>query len=377
MRAMRRALVISAKVGAGHMRAAEAVLAAIQETRPEIDVRHIEALEYTTPSFRKSLIGTYNQLVKRLPSLWGFLYERLEKKPADSATQRLTAVLDRMNATRLRKAVVDMAPDVILCTHYLPVEVFAALRRRGKLDAPLCVALTDFDIHTMWMQRGVDRYFVAHDEMAYALRAKGIGEAAVSVTGIPIMPEFSREYPDRVEMRRRLGLPHEPRTVLMAAGGFGLMKVDRLVSALAEEVDEAQFLVIAGRNEKLEKALRAVAAVHPGKVTPYGFVTNMHALMAASDVMVTKCGGLTSSECLAMGLPMVIVDPIPGQEERNADYLLEHGAAVKANSAAHMLFKVRKLLGDRVRLDHMRKAAKAVARPRAAYAIAEAMTKDE
>jgi len=171
-------------------------------------------------------------------------------------------------------------------------------------------------------------------------------------------------------MRARLGLRPEPPTVLVAAGGFGLGSVDETVATLADAAADAQLLAVAGRNEKLRKALEEVAATRHGKVVPFGFVDNMHELMAASDFAVTKCGGLTSSECMAMGLPMVIVRPIPGQEERNSDFLLENGVAVRANSAAHLVFKVKRLLGDPARLEQMSAAAKRAARPRAAYEIA-------
>ena len=142
------------------------------------------------------------------------------------------------------------------------------------------------------------------------------------------------------------------------------------VSLLAGSAD-AQFLTVAGRNERLRKAIEKAAAANGGRIVPFGFVDNMHELMAASDFAVTKSGGLTSSECLAMNLPMVIWNPIPGQEERNADYLLENGAALRANSLAHLVFRVKRLLEDRRRLSRMRAAAKRIARPDAAFRIAE------
>jgi len=373
MGTVKRILIISVKAGAGHLRAAEAIETALRERFPRTEVRNIEALEYTNASFRKSFTGTYNQLVARLPSVWGMIYEQMEKKPADSKTKKLAALFDRLNSRPILKVVREFDPDRIICTHYFPAEILSALRRKGRLQSRIYVTLTDYDIHTMWIQDGVDHYFVATEEMAHALRAKGVGTATVSVTGIPIMPVFAKRTPDKRTMRKKLGLRTAARTVLVAAGGFGMIHVDQTVSMLAAAVGDTQILAIAGRNEKLEKMLHAVAGSHPGKIVPFGFVTHMHELMAAADFMVTKCGGLTSSECLAMGLPMVIVSPIPGQEERNADFLLESGVALRANSAAHLVFKVRKLLSDDKLLARMKAAARRVARPRAAYAVAEAV----
>jgi processive 1,2-diacylglycerol beta-glucosyltransferase len=207
--------------------------------------------------------------------------------------------------------------------------------------------------------------------MAHALREKGIGTASVEVSGIPILPEFAREYPPRETTRQTLGLNPAQRTVLVAAGGFGMMSADDAVKLLAGHLPEAQFLAVAGRNAELEKRLKKLARAYKGRVKPFGFVDNMHELMAASDLAVSKSGGLTTSECLAMGLPMLVFNPIPGQEERNAIYLLEHGAGLWARTPAQMLFKVKALLDDPKRLADMQEAARRIARPRAAFDIAE------
>jgi len=365
----KRVLIISAKVGAGHMRAAAAIEAALKERHPDVECRNIEALEYTNAAYAGAFQKAYEKLAADLPSIWEFIYETLESKPAKSKTKKLTTLFDRMNLTALRSEVEDWKPDAVVCTHYLPAEVFGPRKRKGRLFASLSVVLTDFDIHTMWIQPGVDRYFVATDEMEYALRAKGIGNAAVSVTGIPIMPVFSKVY-DKAAMRAKLGLKRGAPTVLLAAGGFGLMAVEETADVLAKESGDVQFVAIAGRNEKLQRRLDKVARRHRGKVIALGFVTNMHEYMAASDFVVAKSGGLTSSECLAMGLPMVIWNPIPGQEERNADYLLENGAALMANSPAHLVFRVKRLLDRPDLLAKRQAAARAIARPMAAYDIA-------
>ena len=370
MGAAGRIVILSVKVGAGHLRAAAALEQALHQLYPGVEVRHIEALEYTSAAFRKSFTGAYENLVKHLPSVWGLFYDKMEAKPVTSKSKRLAALFDRINSQRILKEVTAYDPDRIVCTHYFPAEILSARRRKGKLPVPIFVTLTDYDVHMMWIQEGVDRYFVATDEMAYALEAKGIGDAKVSVTGIPIMPVFAKRFPSKRVIRRKLGLRPETPTVLVAAGGFGLARIDETVAALADAADDVQLLAIAGRNHKLAEKLAEAAEGRGGKILPFGFVDNMHELMAASDFAVTKCGGLTSSECMAMGLPMVIVSPIPGQEERNSDFLLASGVGVRANSPAQLVFKVRELLGDAARVARMRTAAKRVAKPRAAYDIA-------
>lgn len=366
-----RILVLSAKAGAGHLRAAQAVTHAIRERFPNVEVVSADALEYTNAAFRKGYTEGYETLVRNLPSVWERIYESLETKPADSNAKKLATLWSRLNTKHLLMFVENFKPDVIACTHFLPAEVLGAQRAKGKLRAPVYTILTDYDIHSMWIQEGVTGYFVASSEMAHALREKGIGTASVEVSGIPILPEFAREYPPRETTRQTLGLNPAQRTVLVAAGGFGMMSADDAVKLLAGHLPEAQFLAVAGRNAELEKRLKKLARAYKGRVKPFGFVDNMHELMAASDLAVSKSGGLTTSECLAMGLPMLVFNPIPGQEERNAIYLLEHGAGLWARTPAQMLFKVKALLDDPKRLADMQEAARRIARPRAAFDIAE------
>lgn len=366
-----RILVLSVKAGAGHLRAAQAVTHAIRERFPNVEVVSADALEYTNAAFRKGYTEGYETLVRNLPSVWERIYESLETKPADSNAKKLATLWSRLNTKHLLMFVENFKPDAIACTHFLPAEVLGAQRAKGKLRAPVYTILTDYDIHSMWIQEGVTGYFVASSEMAHALREKGIGTAFVEVSGIPILPEFAREYPPRETMRQTLGLNPAQRTVLVAAGGFGMMSADDAVKLLAGHLPEAQFLAVAGRNAELEKRLKKLARAYKGRVKPFGFVDNMHELMAASDVAVSKSGGLTTSECLAMGLPMLVFNPIPGQEERNAIYLLEHGAGLWTRTPAQMLFKVKALLDDPKRLADMQEAARRIARPRAAFDIAE------
>ncbi len=370
----KRVLIISVKAGAGHMRAAQAIEAAFTEEHPEVEAVHVDALEYTNAAFRNSYTRVYNRLVMELPSVWGMIYESLEKKAAGSPGAKLGALIDRLNTRRILEFVRNFNPDAVVCTHYLGAEILGPRRMKGKFGAPVFVVLTDYDIHTMWIQQGVDHYFVASDEMAYALTEKKKCDATVSVTGIPVMPVFAKKYPSRQAMRKKLGLANVP-TVLMSAGGFGLGDIAEVAGQLAEAAGRAQILAIAGKNKDLEEALREAAGRSGGRIVPFGFVTNMHELMAASDMAVTKSGGLTSSECMAMGLAMVIWNPIPGQEERNADYLLEKGLAVRAHSAAHLVFKVKKMLAEGEMLGRMQRAALAAGRPQAAYEIAREVIK--
>jgi processive 1,2-diacylglycerol beta-glucosyltransferase len=219
-------------------------------------------------------------------------------------------------------------------------------------------------------------YFAASDEVAYRMAARGVDPGRIAVTGIPIMPEFSAPL-DKAECARSLGLdPARPVLALMAGGagvgaGTGGGGLEATAARLLSIPGDFQLVALAGRNERLLADLKRLAEAHPGRFVPMGFTRTIERLMKAADIAITKPGGLTTSECLAMGLPMILVNPIPGQEERNADYLLENGAALKAYDGAGLEFRVRALLSDPARLAGLRARAAALGRPHAAAALLE------
>jgi processive 1,2-diacylglycerol beta-glucosyltransferase len=227
--------------------------------------------------------------------------------------------------------------------------------------------ITDFDLHGMWLYRGVDWYFVACEETKVHLAALGVSPETIHVTGIPIDPGFAVRR-EKEALRRELGLLPDRTTLLVSAGGFGMGPVETLVRVLQDIRQPVQVAVVCGKNPALRERLENLPApVHPVHVV--GFTTEMERWMAASDLLVGKAGGLTSSEALASGLVMVIVNPIPGQEERNSDHLLEEGAAIRCNNLPALAFKIDTLLSDPGRLEGMRRAVSRLGRPRSAERV--------
>jgi processive 1,2-diacylglycerol beta-glucosyltransferase len=236
-------------------------------------------------------------------------------------------------------------------------------RAKGRQTPPLWVQVTDFDVHALWIHPHVDRYCVASEEVAFRLADRGVPRDRISVTGIPVMPQFSAQL-DRTTCAAELGVDARRFTVLMMAGGAGVGSLDELAARLLP--GDLQLIVLAGRNAELLRKLRTLAKRHPGRLFPLGFTTTVERVMATADLVVTKPGGLSVSECLATGRPMLLVSPIPGQEERNADYLLEAGAAVKAMDGATLAYKLGRLIADPARLAAMSEAAHRIATPHAA-----------
>jgi processive 1,2-diacylglycerol beta-glucosyltransferase len=367
-----RVLLLSASSGAGHVRAAQALEKAFG-ARGDCDVEHIDAIEYVSKLFQRAYDKTYISMVRRAPELMGVLYDRTDQ-PWRHPRRRLA--LDRVNSQPMIRLLKRIQPDLCVATHFLPAEIIAWLIAKKKLSAQNGIVVTDYDVHAMWLCRTVSRYYVAIPEAAEYLAGIGVPREILRVTGIPIDPAFSVPL-DRSVARTELKLDRSAQILLLAAGGYGVGPVEQLIHDLLALEKPWQLVAIAGKAEKLQKRLDEIARAAgtlPGgapRLVPVGFTTQMDRYMAAADLLIGKAGGLTTSEALARHLPMALIEPIPGQEFRNADHLLEERAAIRCNNLPAAAWKIAKLLDNPAKMDEMRKAASAMARPRAAADIAE------
>lgn len=356
-------LVLSAAAGAGHVTAAEALVAEL-ERRGE-QARHEEVLRHTNPLFKRLYADLYLELVNHQPQLLGWMYDALDK-PWQYQKRRLA--LDRLNTGPLKRLLRTHPPRLALCTHFLPAEILLHLRRKDGLRVPIGVVVTDLDAHALWLYRGVDWYFVAREETRAHLARLGIPAETIHVTGIPVNPAFAVPRPRR-EVRAALGLDPDLTTILVVAGGFGVGPVETIVREVRAVRGRVQVVAVCGRNQRLERRLQALPAGEGAPLRVVGFTREMSEWMAAADLFVGKAGGLSSAEALARGLVLVIVNPIPGQEERNADHFLEEGAAIRCNTLATLSWKISALLEDAPRLEAMRASVRRIARPDAASRI--------
>jgi processive 1,2-diacylglycerol beta-glucosyltransferase len=372
MSAKPRVLLLSASSGAGHVRAAQALEKAFA-ARGDCAVEHIDAIQYVSKLFQRIYDKAYIAMVQRAPELMGLLYERTDQ-PWRHPRRRLA--MDRLNTGPMIRMLKRVQPDLCVATHFLPAEIIAWLIAKQKLNARNAIVVTDYDVHAMWLCRTVDCYYVAIDEAAEYLARIGVPREKLRVTGIPIDPLFAAPV-DRAETRRRLELDPTATVVLVSAGGYGIGPVEQLVKDLLVLQRPWQVVAVAGKAEKVRKRLEEIsrdAGKLPSgapRLCAIGFTTQIDKYMAAADLLVGKGGGLTTSEALARALPMALIKPIPGQEERNADHLLEGGAAIRCNNLHAAAWKIATLLDDSARVARMRDAAKKMARPNAAAAIAE------
>jgi processive 1,2-diacylglycerol beta-glucosyltransferase len=367
-----RVLLLSASSGAGHVRAAQALEKAFL-ARGDCQVEHIDAIDYVSKLFQRAYDKSYIAIVRRAPDLMGVIYERTDQ-PWQHPRRRLA--LDRLNSQPMIRLLKRAQPDLCVATHFLPAEIIAWLIAKKKLRAKNAIVVTDYDVHAMWLCRTVGRYYVALQEAAEYLARIGVPREIVRVTGIPIDPLFAVPL-DRTATRSTLNLDAKSPFVLLAAGGYGIGPLEQLVRDLLALQKPWQLVAIAGKSEKMKKRLDEIAraagtlANGSARLVPVGFTTQMDQYMAAADLLVGKAGGLTTSEALARHLPMVLIEPIPGQEFRNADHLLEAGAAIRCNNLPAAAWKIAKLLDDPARLEKIRNAAAQLARPNAAADIAE------
>lgn len=364
-------LVLSSSGGTGHLRAGEALKQAALHRPDEVVCEHHDCLDFTTPLFKRLYGGSYIEMVNRAPELWGYLYEIAESQSIRK--KLLFKVFDHFNYQRYLRTLRKLKPDAIVCTHFLPYRAVSESLRRSGITAPIFAATTDCDVHTYWIDPIVDRYYVYHEESAWQLEAKGVSSSKIRVLGIPIAPEFEKP-PSQVAARRLLGIDSEQLTVLIMSGGFGVGMLQELVSHASAVLSRpgappATLLTICGNNQRARLELERSRFASTLDVRIFGYVDNVHALMAASDLLVSKAGGLTTAEAMASGLPVIMVNPIPGQEMRNADLVAEHQAGWKALNLSHFQYKLLRVLDDPRRLATARTQARALAKPAAAHKI--------
>jgi len=362
-----RILIATVTAGAGHLQAAAALEEAWRLLRPRDTVLRLDVLEFTPRLYRKAYLEGYLKLVEHAPELWGMLFAKTDNPALSRKLTRLRRTLTRWPTERFAKELRRFQPQAVLCTHFMPLEVLGKLKSKtANASGPFTVSVvTDFEAHALWMEPAVDLYCVAAEETKARLVARGATPENVAVTGIPIAAKFSAAV-DPAAVRKKAGLRDDLPVLLVLSGGFGMGPVAAILAEINKMDRPVQLVVVCGRNEKLRRELAVCERRHPTHIL--GFVTNMQEWMAAANLVITKPGGLTASEALAMGKPLFILNPIPGQEAANSDFLLEHGAASKANRVEDLPYRLEQLLGSK-KLRQMSQAARNLGRPTAAQEV--------
>lgn len=364
---------MSASVGSGHIRSAKA-LADEFRRRPETEeVLYDDALEHTNTLYKQFYSDLYKTLSESAPKFLGWWYESMNDP---WKTDQVRLLLDLPNTLPLVKYIRDVKPDAIVCTHFMPAGVVSHLLEKKRLKTKLYNVVTDYHFHAEWITRAFNHYFVAQEEDREHMGGLGLPKTRVSVTGIPIDAAFSKPV-DRKEVCKEYGLNPTKPIVLVSAGTLGLSPTASVLKRLLDMDQDFQIIAVCGRNQKTLKEAEHLARGGKKKLIVLGYVDTMPRLMKTANILLSKPGGLTTAEALACGLPMMILDPVGGQEVRNADMLLENGAAVKCSELTVLQYKLGRLLDDPKHFANMAKKAAELGHPDAAARVVDVVLNDE
>lgn len=315
---MKKLLILSASTGSGHTKAGEAIAETAKVSFPNLQISHIDVLDYVSSPVKHAIFHSYDIMIKQVPELWSLLYKRSDNPKLMKKLRSLTKKLNSFNASKLYAFIEQETPDYILATHFYGAQlVFSASKKHSM--PPVALVMTDYEKHAFLHMPGLDHYFVSTPRMAWQFTRLGVSKNDITVSGIPISPVFTQK--NTLNAKKLLALP-DKKTVLLLSGGQGMANIAELCSAIMDSGEELSLVAIAGKSKRLENRLRNITPTKNVSLAVLGWTDNMPAYMAAADIVVTKPGGLTTSECIAMKKPILSTSPIPGQEEHNAEYIL-------------------------------------------------------
>ncbi len=364
----RRVLFLSAAVGVGHTAAAHAVRRALSSCAPAVRTDTVDSYRYAASVFSKVVADGYIGMVKTVPQVYAYLYGRVERAKSIPKARRF---VNAHTAANLHALVERLRPDLVVCTHAFPCGVMSEYKRQFDATLPVVGIVTDFVVHPFWVYPNIDTYAVATPEMRRTLVARGVPAERVLVSGIPVDGRFGRPSMEKDALRAALGLPRDRHIVLIMGGGVGIGPLDKMMRALGNVAEPLAAAVIVGRNGRLEKRVLEAAERTAYPLRVFGFVDNVFDYMHASDLLLSKPGGLTSSEALAARLPMILVKPLPGPEARNTQYLVERDAAIRINGEEELARTVSEVLGSRAHRERLKANIEKLRRPDAAATVAE------
>jgi processive 1,2-diacylglycerol beta-glucosyltransferase len=369
----RRVLILAAGIGSGHNIAAS-VLESCFQAAPDVDaVQRLDILESTNEVYRTLYDDGYFALVEAAPWLVGWGYDANDP-PFKLA--HWTSLWDRINTTATARAIKSFRPDIVVCTHFLPTRMVSLMMTRGVLEARLAVVTTDYDFQGLWLSSPFNHFFVARDETKAHMAAIGVPADRITVSGIPVRPGLGDPV-DREAVLTRYGLRSDRPILLISAGAAGGEYTQTIVQQTLRMGNDFQAVVVCGRNDQLKSQIEGLVAFNRERYRVLGYTNDLPDLMRTATLFVGKPGGLSSSECMAAGLPMVLIHPIPGQEVRNSDFLLEEGAAVRCNYQTTVGYKIDQLLAQPDRITRMAESARRIGRPEAGSRITSAVLGDE
>jgi len=348
-------LIFSVSIGAGHDSVAQAIAERLLVEAPGSEVKIIDTFRYINSILNKVVVGSYMETLRFTPKVWGYLYDQAEEGDRMVEFSHLFA---KLISPKLSQLINQVNPQVIITTHAFPTGMLGQMKVKGKLHIPLVSAVTDFHIHPIWINKGVDLYFIHSADLAYPLIQEGIPWEKIKPIGIPIRMQFGQEL-NHGEIEEEFGLAGDP-VVLVMGGGLGLGRIEVITRKILSD-ERFGVVVVAGRNKRLYEKLKGIN--NNPRLRVFGYVEDMARIIAACDLVISKPGGVTSAEILAMKKPLVIYSAFPGQEDRNTDYLLNRGAAIKVKKLDMLIPESLALWQNPLRLQQMKEMAEHLGSP--------------
>ena len=347
-------LILSASTGGGHMRASKAIESYMLKQDKDINVKIVDSLLYISPILNKTITSGYVYLATKTPKLYGKLYDLSNK---DRKFSNFVTRINNIFANKLLPLIDDFKPDVIITTHPFPTEMVSRLKLKNEINIPLICIMTDYAPHKAWLSEKVDAYIVANDDMVAKMVAQGVSEEHIYPYGIPVDEVFFEEEEKQLVLEE-LNLDKNLPTILMMAGSFGVANVFDIYANIIDIDLDFQIILVTGKNKKLYNQFKEVVGNSPKNTKLIYFTNEINKFMQASDIIITKPGGLTVTEALACNIPMAIFDAIPGQEEENAEFLIKHNMAVRISDGNSCREAIVRLLEDNGKLENMKEACK-------------------
>ena len=371
-------LIFYASYGGGHLNAAKSIHEYLKDSYKNIEVELIDCMKYVNKTIEKVTTKAYNEMAKKVPWAWGRIYSDSQKGPLAHITSRS----NKFMAIKLLKLLREKQPDLIISTHPFGSQMCSYLKRKGKIHAKIATIMTDFAPHDQWLVGSdyTDYYFVAHENMKKYLKKKGIPASKIFATGIPLSSRFLKSY-DKENILTELNLKSGKKTILFFGGGkFGLGKTRtiEIFEGFVQYCTDMQIIAIAGKNEKMKMAFEKIVSKYNRKdsILVFEYTSQIPEFMSISDLVVTKPGGLTTTESLASHLPMVIINPIPGQEEENAKFLEKNGIAIWIKKEDNVTEVLENLFSNSKKLENMKENTKKLAKLHSTQDICDILLKN-
>ena len=362
---MKKIMIFYGSYGGGHLSAAKAIKEYIEKNYENIEIQMIDCVEYVNKALNKVTTKAYSDMAKIAPRAWGYVY----KKAESGIVGKFSIDINKLMAIKLNKLLRKFTPDYIISTHPFSSQMCAYLKKKGKCNSKLATIMTDFAIHDQWIMypENVNLFFVAHDGMKQDLILKGIDESKIFVTGIPLSDRFLKKY-EKNKILNEFELENNKKTVLFFGGGkmgLGKNRTLKILEILASEFNDFQIIAISGKNKQMYENFKLIVKNNnkENSIKVLEFTDKVPELMSISDVVITKPGGLTTTESLASGLPMIIINPIPGQEEENAEFLENNNVGIWLKKEDNIHEKLNSILSDNEKLILMNENAKNLSKP--------------